>query len=72
MSRLFDLVALIYELPEYNLRRGQIDTVVEILADGAAFDGREGRTLRQNQIMPLYYEPLNTQPAAAFEQHMTF
>lgn len=81
VTYLFDVVALVDDLPEYNLRRGQVGTVVEILADGAAFEvefsDRDGRTyeslgLRPDQIMPLYYEPLNTQPASAFEQHMTF
>ena len=36
--KLFDGVALIGDLPEYNLRRGQVGTVVEILADGTAFE----------------------------------
>ena len=79
--KLFDVVALVDDLPEYNLRRGQVGTVVEILADGAAFEvefsDRDGRTyeslgLRSDQIMPLYYEPLNAPPAAAFEQRVTF
>jgi len=30
-----DVVALTVDLPEYNLYRGQVGTVVEILADGA-------------------------------------
>lgn len=79
--KLLDVVALIDALPEYNLRRGQVGTVVEILADGAAFEvefsDRDGRTyeslgLRLDQIMPLYYEPLNAQPSSAFQHHVNF
>lgn len=79
--KLLDVVALVDALPEYNLRRGQVGTVVEILADGAAFEvefsGRDGRTyeslgLRPDQIMPLYYEPLNVQPSFAFRQNVNF
>lgn len=64
--KLLDVVALTVDLPEYNLWRGQVGTVVEILADGAAFEvefsDRNGRTyesigLRVNQIMVLRFEP---------------
>ncbi len=65
--KLFDVVALTVDLPEHNLWRGQVGTVVESLARGKAFevefvDG-EGRTyqslgLRPDQIMVLHYEPL--------------
>ena len=37
-TKLLDIVALIVDLPEHNLRRGEIGTVVELLADGAAFE----------------------------------
>jgi Domain of unknown function (DUF4926) len=65
--KLLDVVALTVDLPEYNLWRGQVGTVVEILAGGAAFEvefsDRNGRTyeslgLRLDQIMVLHYEPL--------------
>ena len=36
--KLLDVVALTTDLPEENLWRGQVGTVVEILADGAAFE----------------------------------
>ena len=67
--KLLDVVALTVDLPEYNLWRGQVGTVVEILAGGAAFEvefsDREGRTyeslgLRPEQIMVLHYAPLAT------------
>lgn len=65
--KLLDVVALTVDLPDHELRRGQVGTIVEILADGAAceveFCDREGRTyesvgLRPEQIMVLHYEPV--------------
>lgn len=65
--RLLDVVALTVDLPEYNLWRGQVGTVVEILAGGTAFEvefsDRAGRTyeslgLRPGQIMALHFEPV--------------
>ena len=64
--KLFDTVALLEDLPEENLRRGQVGTIVEILADSKAFEvefaDRNGRTyeslgLRPEQIILLRYEP---------------
>jgi hypothetical protein len=69
--KLLDVVVLTVDLPEYNLWRGQVGTVVEILAGGAAFEvefsDRNGRTyeslgLRPDQIMVLHYEPLTASP----------
>lgn len=66
--KLLDVVALTVDLPEYNLWRGQVGTVVEILAGGAAFEvefsDRNGRTyesigLRPTQIMVLHFEPVS-------------
>ncbi|MEM6614502.1 MAG: DUF4926 domain-containing protein [Cyanobacteria bacterium P01_C01_bin.72] len=66
--KLLDVVALTVDLAEYNLSRGQVGTVVEILADGAAFEvefsDRSGRTyesvgLRPEQMMILHFEPAN-------------
>jgi len=46
--KLLDVVALTVDIPEYNLWRGQVGTVVEQLADSAAFEvefsDRNGRT----------------------------
>ena len=65
--KLLDVVALTVDLPEHGLWRGQVGTVVEILAHGNAFEvefsDNEGRTynslgLRPDQIMVLHYEPL--------------
>lgn len=69
--KLLDVVALTVDLPEYNLWRGQVGTVVEILAGGTAFEvefsDRNGRTyeslgLRPDQIIVLHYEPLTAPP----------
>jgi hypothetical protein len=65
-AKLLDVVALTVDLPQCNLWRGQVGTVVEILANGAAFEvefsDRNGRTyeslgLRPEQIMVLRFEP---------------
>ncbi len=66
--KLLDVVALTVDLREYNLRRGQVGTVVEMLAGATAFEvefsDRNGRTyesigLRPNQIMVLHFEPVS-------------
>jgi hypothetical protein len=65
--KLLDVVALTVDLPEYKLYRGQVGTVVEILAKGKAFEvefsDRDGRTfeslgLQPDQIMLLHYDPI--------------
>ena len=64
----FDIVALIHALPEYQLKKGQVGTVVDVLANGDAFEvefcDRDGRTfeslgLRADQLMVLHYESLS-------------
>lgn len=66
--KLLDIVALTVDLPDYNLWRGQVGTVVETLANDTAFEvefsDRDGRTfesigLQPNQIMVLYFEPVS-------------
>jgi uncharacterized protein DUF4926 len=70
--KLLDVVALMVDLPEYNLWRGQVGTVVEILAGGKAFEvdfsDRDGRTfeslgLRPDQVMVLHFEPAFSPPS---------
>ena len=72
--KLLDVVALIDDMPAYNLWRGQVGTVVEILANGTAYEvefcDRDGRTfeslgLRPDQIMVLHDEPFTTEQASA-------
>jgi hypothetical protein len=71
--QLLEVVALTADIPEANLRRGQVGTVVEVLADGRAFEvefsDREGRTyaslgLRPDQLMILRYAPETAQSAS--------
>lgn len=71
--KLLDVVALTVNLPECNLWRGQVGTVVEILAEGKAFEvefsDRSGRSyeslgLRPDQIMVLHFEPVSGDIAA--------
>lgn len=62
--KLLDVVALTIDLPEYNLLRGQVGTIVELLADSAAFEVEfsdsngqiyESVGLRPEQIMVLNF-----------------
>jgi len=65
-AKLLDIVALTIDIPQYNLWRGQVGTVVEILANGVAFEvefsDKNGRTyeslgLHPEQIMILLNLP---------------
>ena len=64
--RLFDVVALIEDIPERGLSRGQVGTVVEELAPDVfevEFSDNQGRTydilaLRADQLIVLRYEPV--------------
>jgi Domain of unknown function (DUF4926) len=71
--KLLDVVALTIDLPEYNLWRRQVGTVVELLANGSAFEvefsDRNGRTyesvgLRPEQIIVLRFEPASPEMVA--------
>ncbi|MBO0697767.1 MAG: DUF4926 domain-containing protein [Zavarzinella sp.] len=65
---LLDVVAVTEDLPERGLRRGQVGTVVEVLAPDVfevEFSDDQGRTylqlpLRADQLMVLHYRPLQT------------
>lgn len=55
---LLDVVALTMDLPEYNLLRGQVGTIVELLVDDAAFEVELSDIgLRPEQIMVLHFQP---------------
>ena len=65
--KLLDVVALTVDLPAENLKRGQVGTVVEILASGKAFEvefsDNQGQTyaslgLRPSQLMVLHFQPV--------------
>lgn len=65
--KLLDVVALTHDMPEQNLRRGEVGTVAEILANGDAFEvefsDRNGQTyeslsFRASELMVLHQEPM--------------
>jgi hypothetical protein len=68
MIQLLADVALIEDLPQQNLKRGQVGTIVEIHAPGVyevEFSDDTGRTyamvaLRAEQLLALHYEPIST------------
>jgi hypothetical protein len=65
--QLLDVVALTEDLPERGLQRGQVGTVVELLAPGAfevEFSDSDGRmyatlALKSEQLMVLHYDPIS-------------
>jgi hypothetical protein len=65
--QVLDVVALTEDLPERGLRRGQVGTVVELLAEGVyevEFSDNDGRTyatlaLRSDQLMVLHHQPVD-------------
>lgn len=64
--QLLDVVALNEDLPERNLSRGQVGTVVELLAPNVfevEFSDDNGQpyamlALRAGQLMVLHYQPI--------------
>lgn len=65
--KLFDTVALLEDLPEENLWRGQVGAIVEVYNDGEAFEvefvDTNGQTygllaLRPEQVMLLCHESI--------------
>ncbi len=64
---LLDVVALVADLPERGLCRGQVGTVVEVLAPAVfdvEFSDNQGRAyatlgLREDELMVLHHEPVN-------------
>ncbi|MNC93976.1 hypothetical protein D3C83_107210 [compost metagenome] len=63
--KLLDVVALLRDLPEFNLARGQVGTIVDetdeasVLVEFADADGREYAmpTVRRADLLVLAYEP---------------
>ncbi len=63
--KLLDVVALTEDLPQHELHRGQVGTVVEILAPDVyevEFSDNDGRTyaefaVKAEQLLVLHYEP---------------
>lgn len=65
--KLLDVVALLEDLPEIGLYRGQVGTIVEEYEPEVfevEFSDTTGRayaieTLKANQLMMLYHQPIN-------------
>jgi Domain of unknown function (DUF4926) len=61
-----DVVALMHDRPDQGLVRGQVGTVVEILADGAyevEFSDEQGKTyamlpLKADELLVLHHAPI--------------
>ncbi len=66
--KLLDVVALTDDLPERELQRGQVGTVVEVLAPDVyevEFTDNDGRTyaelaVKAEKLLVLHYEPAMT------------
>jgi len=66
--QLLDVVAVTTDLPEQGLSRGQVGTIVELLAPGVfevEFSDEQGQTyaqiaLSEVQLLVLHYEPQST------------
>ena len=66
--RLLDVVALTEDVPRRGLRRGQVGTVVEVLAEDTVeveFGDDDGRTyalvpIHADHLMVLHYKPVAT------------
>jgi len=64
--KLLDVVALTEDLPKHDLQRGQVGTVVEVLAPDAFevdFSDNDGRTfaevaVKADKLLVLHYEPM--------------
>lgn len=66
--KLLDIVALTQDVPEHNLKRGEVGTVVEILANGEAYEiefsdgnGQMYKCLSfsVSQLTRVHHEPLS-------------
>ena len=63
-----DVVALVEDLPQLGLYRGQVGTIVELLSPDVfevEFSDDEGRTyamlaLRDEQLLLLHYQPIQS------------
>ncbi len=72
--KLLDVVALLEDLPEINLYRGQVGTIVEEYEPGVfevEFSDNTGKSyamevLRENQLMILYHYPLSQEKVTIY------
>jgi hypothetical protein len=79
--KLLDVVALTVDLPVEDLWRGQVGTIVELLADGQAFEvefsDRNGRTyesigLQADRLMCLHFAISSAIALAPIEASRSF
>ena len=66
--KLLDVVALTQDIPEHNLKRGEIGTVVEILSNGEAYEVEfsddngqmyKGLSFLASQLTVIHQEPIS-------------
>jgi hypothetical protein len=61
--KLLDIIALTVDIPIHNLYLGQIGTIVDILANGKAFEvefsDRNGRTYESLGLTPVQFMVLH-------------
>lgn len=68
--KLLDVVALLDDVPEKALRRGQVGTIVEVLAPEVfevEFSDLEGRTYASTALPATRLMVLHHQPASAVD-----
>lgn len=66
--KIFDVVALLVDLPDHNLQRGQVGTIIEEWATGVfevEFSNTDGITyamlaIPAEKLMPLHWQPAET------------
>ena len=68
--KLFDVVALTVDLPEYNLARGQVGTVVELLKNGAAYEVEFSHRPRTRQTSATSYRQSHQSRSESVHQSM--
>ena len=71
--KLLDVVALTQDVPEHNLKRGEVGTVVEILANGEAFEVEfsddNGQMYKCLSFLPSQLRVIHQEPIKADSKH---
>jgi len=78
--KLLDVVALLEDLPQLGLYRGQVGTIVEVYEPNVfevEFSDTSGlayaiEILQENQLMLLHHSPLESQKLTALPQLVLF
>ena len=70
--KLLDVVALTQDVPEHNLKRGEVGTVVEILSNGEAFEvefsDENGQMSKSLSFLAFQLKVLHQEPISKSEQ----